>query len=472
MTFFIKASVTIFFIIKIIAMATSYHAPLQPGSVALSTGVNRAFITAFNMQDRSYLGELDYLYGSESFVWLMESMGNKTKVSNKEFYHWEQRGKLTPSVQIASFTGFGSAGASGVITLTSGSHLNSGTQSPVRVGDVYENPLNGFQAKVTAVNKASANAHTATLVPLRSTETFTVNNNDFLIWLGRTDVGENSDVADSLVNPAVKVTNTTTEIREDHKITDLAAMEATEFTVDGKAGYTYKGTREAEKRFLNAIETKLIKGVDVTSSTFTATGTAGTLSLIEQIKSRGGTFNTSTFDVAEFQTVSRQLDYNGAGMEIQFLQDVVLFQEVQNKLFQKYDQGGILWQSVGGSKEAAAKYGFQSLSIEGRTFHFKKYMPFSPEYVAGRAPATAYYRNFGIVLPIGKVRDKESGSMAPTIEVCYQEIPQIGEFNIYDSGGLARNNKTTKQELINTFVTHKGLRLRGANQTLIVGANV
>ena len=62
--------------------------------------------------------------------------------------------------------------------------------------------------------------------------------------------------------------------------------------------------------------------------------------------------------------------------------------------------------------------------------------------------------------------------MAPIIEVCYLDIPQTGEFNIYDHGGLARNNKTGKQELINTFVTHKGLRLRGANQCLIVGANV
>lgn len=454
-------------------MSTSLHTPAAPAGVALSS-VNRAFITAFSMQDRSYLGELDYQYGNESYVWLMESMGNKTKVTNKEFYHWENRGKLHHSIQVASATGFAGAGANGTVTLASGSHLNSGTQSPVRVGEVVENPKNGIQGKITAVNKTVAGAHTATIEPLRSTDTFTVSANDYLVFKGLTDMGEASDVADSLVNPARKVTNTITEIREDYKITDLAAMEQVEFSIDGKPYYWYKGTKEAEKRFLNNIEWKLIFGKDVTNTAVTANGTAGTLGLIPQIESRGGviTSGAGTFDMARFQQISRELDYNGAGPEVQLLQDVIQFQEVQNNLFSKYDQGAVLWASVGGSSEAAAKYGFQSLAIEGRSVHFKKYLNFNVEKTHGVAPTTAYYRNYGLVLPMGKVRDKESGNMAPIIEVCYLDIPQTGEFNIYDHGGLARNNKTGKQELINTFVTHKGLRLRGANQCLIVGANV
>lgn len=452
-------------------MAT--HTPLQPAGVALSS-VNRAFITAFSMQDRSYLGELNYLYGNESIVWLMENMGNKTKVTNQEFYHWENRGKLHHSIQIASSTGFGSAGANGTVTLTSGSHLNSGTQSPIRVGEVVENPKNGVQGKITAVNKTSANAHTATIEPLRSTDTFSVANNDYLIFRGMTDVAEGSDVVNTLTNPASKITNTTTIIREDVKTTDLALTEQVEFSVGGQQVYHYKNTREAEKRFLNNIEMKLIFGLNITNSTLTATGTAGTLGLIPQIQSRGGviTSGAGTFDMARFQQISRELDYNGAGSEVQMLQDVIQFQEVQNNLFSKYDQGAILWASVGGSAEAAAKYGFQSLHLEGRSVHFKKYLAFNTERVYGIAPNSAYYRNYGLVLPMGKVRDSESGNMAPIVEVCYKDIPQIGEFNIYDHGGLARQNKTGEQVLTQTFVTHKGLRLRGANQCLIVGANV
>ena len=78
----------------------------------------------------------------------MESMGNKTKVTNKEFYHWENRGKLHHSIQVVSATGFAGAGANGTVTLTSGSHLNSGTQSPVRVGEVVENPKTVFRVKL------------------------------------------------------------------------------------------------------------------------------------------------------------------------------------------------------------------------------------------------------------------------------------------------------------------------------------
>lgn len=449
------------------------HTPLQPAGVALSQ-VNRAFITAFSMQDRSFLKELEYIYGKEDFTWFLGSMGKKTKVTNNEFYHWETRSRLHHSVQVASFTGFGSAGANGVVTITSGSHLNSGTQSPLRVGEVVENPRTGVFGKITAINKASANAHTATIEPSRSTDTFTMANNDHLVFRGRTDVGAGSNVGDSLTNPARKITNTITQIRDDFKIEDMAAAEQVEFEVDGKPSYSYKGIMETEKRFRNVEEWRLIFGVDVTNTAITANGTAGTLGLIPQIQSRGGSIQSSagSFDMSRFQQLSREADFNGVGSEIQLLQDVYHFQEVQNNLFSKYDQGAILWGSVGGSAEVAAKYGFQSLQLEGRSVHFKKYLNFNVERTHGIVPNSAYFRYFSMVLPTGNVRDPKEGVSKPIIEICYQDVPGIGEYNIYDTGGLARNNKTPEQVLTVTMITHKGLRLRGANQCTLVGASI
>jgi hypothetical protein len=453
-------------------MATAYHTPLQPSGVALSS-VTRSFITTFGMEDRSYLGELDEQYGRQSYIWLLESIGNKSKVTNQTFYHWEERGKLHHAIEVVG-PHAPAAGADITVTLAAGSHLNSGAWSPVRVGEILENATTGTQAKVTAVNKTVAGAHTATLEPLRNADTLTTAAGAFFVFRGMTDVGEASDVVDSLVNPARKVTNTVTEIREDYRITDLAAMEQVEFSVDGKQYYSYKGTRDAERRFLNTQEDKLMFGLNIDNTVITANGTAGSLGLIPQIKSRGGQIASAagTYDITRFQEICRQLDYNGSTAEVQVLSDTIQFQEIQNELFSTYDQGAILWDSVGGSKEAAAKYGFQGLQIEGRNFHFKKYLAFNTESKYGVSPTTSYYRTFGVVLPMGKVRDKESGNMAPILEVCYLEMPGIGEYDIYDHGGLARSNKTGKRELVNTFITHKGLRLRGANQCLIVGANV
>lgn len=418
--------------------------------------------------------ELDQQYGRQSYIWLLESIGNKSKVTNKSFYHWEERGKLHHAIEVVGPYA-PAAGASITVVLAAGSHLNGGTQSPVRVGEIVENAATGVQGKITAINKTTPSAHTATIAPLRNADTLTTAAGAFFVFRGMTDVGEASDVVDSLVNPARKVTNTVTEIREDCRITDLAAMEKVEFSVDGKHYYSYKGTRDAERRFLNQQEDKLMFGLNIDNTTITANGTAGSLGLIPQIKSRGGQIASAagTYDIARFQEICRQLDYNGSTAEVQILSDTVQYQEIQSELFSVYDQGAILWDSVGGSKEAAAKYGFKGLEIEGRNFHFKKYLAFNTESKYGVTPASSYYRNFGVVLPMGKIRDKESGNMAPVLEVCYLEMPGIGEYNIYDHGGLSQgNNKTGKQELINTFVTHKGLRLRGANQCLIVGANV
>lgn len=454
-------------------MATSLHTPLQPAGVSYSQ-VPRSFITAFTMQDRSFLKELDYIYGKEDYTWFLGSMGKKTKVTNNEFYHWETRSRLHANVQVASYTGFAGAGANGTVTIASGSHLISGTKSPGRVDEVVENPRTGTFGKITNIDISTPSAHIYTIEPLRSTDTFSMNNNDYLVLRGRTDIGAASNVGASQANPARKVTNTITQIRDDFKIEDMAAAEQVEFEVDGKPSYSYKGIQETEKRFRNVEEWRLIFGVDVTNTAITANGTAGTLGLIPQIQSRGGQIQSAagSFDMLRFQQISREMDFNGVGSEIQLLQDVYHFQEVQNNLFTKYDQGAILWGSVGGSAEVAAKYGFQSLTLEGRSVHFKKYLNFNVERTHGIVPNSAYYRHFSMVLPTGNVRDPKEGVSKPIIEICYQDVPNHGEYNIYDHGGLARNNKTGEQVLIVTMITHKGLRLRGANQCLVVGASV
>lgn len=452
-------------------MAT--HTPLQPAGVGVSQ-VQRSFITAFSMQDRSFLKELEYIYGKEDFTWFLGSMGKKTKVTNQEFYHWETRSRLHASVQVASFTGFAGAGDDGTVTIASGFHLNSGTQSPGRVGEVVENPRTGVFGKIMSIDDSTPSAHVYSIEPLRAADTFSMANNDYLVLRGRTDVGEASGVGASQTNPARKITNTITEIRDDFKITDKAAAEQVEFEVDGKPSYSYKGIMETEKRFRNVEEWRLIFGVDVTNTAITANGTVGTLGLIPQIQSRGGQIQSAagSFDMLRFQQISREMDFNGVGSEIQLLQDVYHFQEVQNNLFSKFDQGAILWGSVGGSAEVAAKYGFQSLALENRSVHFKKYLNFNVERTHGIVPSSAYYRHFTMVLPTGNIRDPKEGVSKPIIEICYQDIPGVGEYNIYDTGGLARTNKTPDQNLIVTMITHKGLRLRGANQCLLVGASV
>lgn len=430
-----------------------------------------SFLSALQIQDRSFLPDLLEIYGPESYLYLMELLGKKTKVENESFYHYQNKGKRFIAVQVASHTGGLSAGVTAVCTIAAASHQNSGTESPLRIGEVVEISANGIMGKITAIDKSTPSAHTATITPLRSTETFAPANNDYLLFKGLQDVGEASDAFEGQQRGSSKITNTVTQIREDYKITDKAAMETIEWSFQGQKYYRYKGTKDAEIYFLNSVEDKMVFGVDVTTAALTAAGTSGSKGLITQITSGGSDlgYTAGSMAVTDFQSITRQLTFNGAGSEVHHLCDIYQFQEIQNFLFGKFTNGAVLWDSVGGSSEAAAKYGFKSLEIDGFNFHWKKYAPFSPEWKYGVAPASASnYKNYGLVIPVGGMRDPESGSIVPTFEVCYTDIPNAGEINAYEYGGLAKTNKTGKQELRNVFITHKGLRLRAANQCVIM----
>lgn len=403
----------------------------------------------------------------------IEGLGKKEKTENITFYHYETRGRLHSAMQVASVVGGASAGVVATVTFSAGSHFNSGTQSPIRVGEVVEISATGIFGKVTAVNKSTPSAHTATIYPLRVTEAFLPAANDWLLFRGVTEAGEKSGKTDNIQQLVRQVSNTCTEIREDFEITDKAAMERVEFEVDGQHFFKYKGSKDADKRFLNNQDFKLTFGVNLTNTANLTNGSLGTLGLIPQVVAGGSTlgYSAGSLAITDFQAATRALTFNGAKSEIHHLVDVYGFQEIQSKLFALYPSGAVLWDSVGGSAEAAAKYGFKSLDIDGFTFHWKKHLPFSPEAVYGVAPAaTPFYKNYGIMIPQGTYRDPIKGKDSSTITVMYQDIPNAGEILAYESGGLAQSNKTTDMNLVITMITHKGLRLSAANQCVILEA--
>lgn len=446
------------------------HVPLQPGGVSIAGGTYRS---GLQFADRSFAPKLLSVYGAENYAYFIEMIGKKEKTDNIAFYHYENRGRLHLAMQVASITGGGSAGVAAVVTFAAGSHFSSGTQSPVRVGEVVEISASGILGKVTAVNKSVASAHTATVVPIRVTDTFAPAANDWLYFHGVGYAGENSGIVENQQNLVRQVPNTVNEFRDDFKITDKAMMEKLEFEVDGQRFFKYKATKDIDKRFVNNVDHLLTFGVQNTNTALITNGALGSLGIIPQIVSGGSTlgYSAGSLAITDYQAITRALLFNGAASEVHGLVDVYQYQETMRSLFALYPQGAVLWDSVGGSAEAAAKYGFKSLEIDGFNFHWRKHLPFSPEAKYGVAPATASaYKNYGLFIPQGQFRDPVTGTERPTITVMYQEIPNIGEINAYETGGLSASNKTTDQNLVITMVTHKGIRLSAANQCVILDA--
>ena len=437
----------------------------QPGNVVTSTGqVNRQFVSDLSILKPQYYDKFIQKYGAQNYTQLLEALGMKATVPSREFFHFESKGKLHTAVQLSG--GAITAVAAGVaadVTISS-SYVSNGI-SPLRVGEVVENAATGVQYKITAV----ASATTCTLKPLLAStdinDDLGANSTAYLLFRGITEAGEASSKFNALTGLTEKKVFYTTEIREDFSITDRAKIEELYFEVNGQAYYTYKGLDEAVRRFMNNKEFKLMFG----SAADNITGTVGTTGLIPQIKAGGQTYQWGgTFDIDDFHQIARLADFNGGASEYHFLMDSYLRTAVDDALFTKYQNGAIVWANVGGSQEVATKYGFDSLKIDGTTFHLKKYLPFNAEAVYGVAPSTSLYKNSGILIPMKEGRDAQSGDKIPSLRIVTNEVEPGKEVKVWETGALAKVPTSDKMELNVHHMAYCGIQVFAANQYISV----
>lgn len=435
-------------------------AVLQPGGVSQNgAGVQRQFVSDMSILKPQYYSQFIEKYGSQNYAQLLEALGMKATVPAKKFGHFESRGKLHDNVKVLSFTGGASAGATATVTIDPASILNS--RSPIRVGEVVENAKNGKQYKVTSV---TTYPNIFVMSPFDSTELInaTLVAADFLLFRGISEAGEASTKFDTLSGLIEEKTFYTTEIREDFTISDRAKIEELWFEVNGQPYYTYKGLDEAVRRFMNNKEFKLMFGKPQ--------GATGTTGLIPQVEAGGQvtTWGTS-FDIDDFHNLARLADFNGGAQEYHFLMDSYLRSAVDDALFAKYQNGAIQWASVGGSSEVAVKYGFDSIKIDGTTFHLKKYLPFNAEAVYGQSIGTAgYYARTGLLIPVKDGRDAQTGDKIPSLRLVYNEVEPGKEIKVWETGALAKVPTSDKMELNVHHMSYCGIQLFAANQFMKV----
>jgi hypothetical protein len=406
-----------------------------------------------------YYSQFIEKYGSQNYAQLLEGLGMKATVPAKKFGHFESRGKLHDNVKVLSFTGGASAGASATVTIDTASILSS--RSPIRAGEVVENAKNGKQYKVSSV---STYPNIFVMTPFDSAELInaTLLAADFLLFRGISEAGEASTKFDTLTGLIEEKTFYTTEIREDFTISDRAKIEELWFEVNGQPYYTYKGLDEAVRRFMNNKEFKLMFGKPQ--------GATGTTGLVPQVEA-GGQVTTwgTTFDVDDFHNLARLADFNGGAQEYHFLMDSYLRSAVDDALFAKYQNGAIQWASVGGSSEVAVKYGFDSIKIDGTTFHLKKYLPFNAEAVYGQAIGTSgYYSRTGLLIPVKDGRDAQTGDKVPSLRIVYNEVEPGKELKVWETGALAKVPTNDKMELNVHHMSYCGIQLFAANQFMKV----
>jgi hypothetical protein len=104
----------------------------------------------------------------------------------------------------------------------------------------------------------------------------------------------------------------------------------------------------------------------------------------------------------------------------------------------------------------------------------KKYSPFNTEVTTGKTPNDDYFRNFGIITPMGTTRDSRTANVYKNVTVMYQQPPKGGTIGngirVWQWGGGSMNptDGTMKDNI--EMIAYRGLRVCAANQFITVSA--
>lgn len=463
---------------------------LQPGAISISGGVTRASMTSGLISDLQLLTPQYYnkyveKYGSEEFFMWLATYGGMEEVKNRNFFWFENRGKLMVAVTVQTTVSTPTAGTPVTVVINSVDVLSG--QSPLRVGETVRIASNNVEGVITAV----ASATSCTVNPKQTGQAFagstgSLLSGEILIFGGNTDVGESSDYIQPLVHLDKRYENNITEIRESWSATDLAEMTEVYYNSGvsggdipggGQAGtsfYTLKGLKKANTRFLNNIEAKLMRG-DVQNNTAINTTSVGTQGFIPKITADGETvgYTPGTLDIAKLHEITRIMDVNGCAKDNLWLQDIYQRQNFSDGIFKEFPAGAWVWGSNEKSQEANINYGVQSIMIDGYRFGVKKYAQFNTEVTTGKTPNVDAFRNYGIICPQGSTRDaKDSTKEYKNIQVMYQAPVKGGTIGngirVWQWGGGSLNPTDGKMWDHIEMITYRGLRVAAANQFIIV----
>lgn len=465
---------------------------LQPAAVSMPS-VTRSLISSLQLLTPAFYKKYTERYGDEDFtMWLSTYAGTET-VKQRDFFWFESRGKLMVAVTNKTAVVAPAAGATVTVTIIVGDHYDSGTLSPLRVGETVRVASSNVEGKILTVNTTTPTAHTCTIRPLQSTQAFKSAGstdlvaNEVLIFGGQTEAGEKSNSIDALVDLDDRLSNTITEIRETWSATDLAEMAEVYYNSGvnlqggtpgglqqaGTSYFTYKGLIRANRRFKNNIEFKLMRG-DVQNNTG-LTNSVGTQGAIPQIIARGQTvtYTPGSLNLAKIHDITRIMDVQGGAKEALWLMDVNQRIDFSDSMFSQFPSGAWVWGQNERSQEAAIVYGAKSIAMDSYLLKVKKYTPFNTEVLTGKSPVTDYFRDFGIIIPQGETNDaRDSSKSYKNIQVMQMEPPRGGTIGngirVWQHGG--GSIQATNGQMVDNveMITYRGVRVAGANQFVIV----
>lgn len=467
---------------------------LQPGIIAQSGGSNRAIVSTLQLLTPQYYKNFVEKYGQENWAWWLATYGGMEEVNNRNFFWFENRGKIQQGIQLASDATGATAGATVSCTLASGFHFDSGTASPLREGETIYIASTGVGGEIIAITGTTPNAFTFNIRPKQSTQSLASNGQvstllatDVIIFGGRADVGEASTNVVPQTYLTQKYENNITEFHDSWAATDLGEMTEI-FPTSGVSGgpiagaaqagtsyFTYIGLTKASQRFVNNVERKLMFGDVVNNTGLGTTTSVGCQGFFPKIQADGETvgYTAGNLDIPFLHTLTRVMDVNGCTKQNMWMMDIFQKQDFSDGIFAQFPAGAFVWGQGEKSEEASVAYGFKIIDIDGYRFQTSKYRNLNTEAYTGLTPATDYYRNSGFICPLGETADAKTPSRTyKNITVMTQAPPKGGTIGngirVWNWGGgsTAATDGTLRDQI--EMACYRSIRVAAANQFLSV----
>lgn len=470
----------------------------QPGVINPgSNGTPLSIISGLQLLTPQYWNRYVERYGAEAydyfFQWLA-TFGGMELVKNQNFFWFESKGKNQIAVTNLTQVTTPAAGATVTVNIPASQLYSSGTYSPLRVGETVYIASSNIEGEIETVPSVDQ----CTIRPKKSTQAFVSAGStsllagEILIFGGLTDVGEASGSRNTQTHLDVKLDNNITPIREDYAATDFAEMSDVYYDMgvsgsalngvnqSGTSFFTHKALVKTDRRFLNSIETKLMRGDQVTNTGLLNSPGTGCQGFISSVLANGETvaYTPGTLDIAKLHQITRIMDVNGCAAENVWLQDIYQRQDFSDGIFKEYPAGAFVYGTGEKSKEASVAYGFQEILIDGYLLKVKKYKPFNTEVTTGLTPQTDYFRDFGVIAPVGNNGMQDAKSYTPLKNITVMMMNPQGGGTIgngirvwpYGGGSMNPTDGTLVDKI--TMATYRSVRTAGANQFLLVGANI
>lgn len=421
----------------------------QVGTTGLNVLTSSNVIEVYDKATPDVQAQLGMPFGSEDLgiMQLLEEAGQtESAVFGNEYVHFEQ-GRIRDLVK-SSGAGTDNAGASVSFTVSTTSSVPAGsplqtwyanptsatTVNNVRIGDVLWVPRSGGNAYETKVTNISG--QTVTVVPVKVYDTNLATDCAAIasaidanteMFVGGNAWAEGTGQPTSRDVKTYKYTNFIQTFKETYKVNGATLGQMAAIEMPNGAKYWYiQGILNARRNFEQQIEAQLLAGskIDTTSSVFDETfKTEGLITSMQQY-ANSESYTVGSFSLTDIDSgISKLKKYRGASENL-FVAGNGLITEIDDiiRTSEGMKAGGIQYAGIGGS-DRAVRFGFDSFTRSGVTFHYKSLQAFDDPTMFGATNSS--YKDLGLVLPTGNTTSYDYGRSAisvPTMRMVYLDV--------------------------------------------------